>query len=95
MMSGLPVVACDLPEISNVLHMHDCGILVDASDPASIAKGMRQMVSDPAEAKAQGERGYEAASTNYIWNRSASVLRELYMRVLEEKLQSPPVGDTQ
>ena len=95
MMSGLPVVACDLPEISYVLHRHDCGILVDASDPASIAKGMRQMVSDPAQAAAQGERGYEAASTNYIWNRSASVLRELYMRVLEEELQSPPVGDTQ
>ncbi len=95
MMSGLPVIACDLPEISSVVHRHDCGVLVNASDPASIANGMRQMVSDPAEVKAKGKRGYEAASTNYIWNRSATVLHELYMRVLEEELQSPPVGDTQ
>ncbi len=94
MMSGLPLIACDLPEISSVLHRHDCGILVDASDPASIAKGIRQMVSDPAEARAQGERGNKAASAYYTWNKSASVLRELYMRVLEEELQSPPVGDT-
>ncbi len=95
MMSGLPVIACDLPEISTVINRHGCGILVDSSDPPSIANGIRQMASDPVEAKAQGERGYDAASTDYIWNQSARILRELYMRVLEEELHSLPVGDTQ
>lgn len=95
MMSGLPVIACDLPEIANVINMHDCGVLVDASDPVSIADGMRREALDPVEAKARGERGYEAASTFYTWSRSAETLKELYSRVLGEALSTRPENGEQ
>lgn len=90
MMAGLPVIACDLPEIASVINKHDCGVLVDASDPASIADAMRRTALDPAEAKARGVRGYEAARTFYTWNKSAEALKELYSRVLGEAFSIQP-----
>jgi glycosyltransferase involved in cell wall biosynthesis len=94
MMSGLPVIACNLPEISEVIRRHDCGILVDASIPESIAEGMRQLAANPGEARRMGEQGCKAASANYTWNRSASALLALYSRVTGENLLSADTGDT-
>ncbi|MBN2587006.1 MAG: glycosyltransferase family 4 protein [Candidatus Fermentibacteraceae bacterium] len=89
MMAGLPVLGCDLPEISRVIESHRCGILVDASDPGSIADGMSRMASDPEQAAAMGRRGYEAARENYTWDRSAQALHSLYSDVLGRELPSP------
>lgn len=83
MMSGLPVLACSLPEISEVIVRHDCGCLIDASDPVSIADGMRKMAADKKEAAKQGKRGYKAARSMYTWDNSAEVLKELYRNVLQ------------
>jgi glycosyltransferase involved in cell wall biosynthesis len=93
MMAGLPILGCDLPEISRVIERHRCGILVDASDPASIADGMRRMAADPEQAAAMGRRGYEAARENYTWDRSATALHGLYSEVLGRVLPSAPAGE--
>jgi glycosyltransferase involved in cell wall biosynthesis len=93
MMAGLPILGCDLPEISRVIERHRCGILVDASDPASIADGMRRMAADPELAAAMGRRGYEAARENYTWDRSATALHCLYSEVLGRVLPSAPAGE--
>ncbi len=82
MMAGLPIVACDLPEIAEVIGKHDCGILVDSSDPSSIASAMRYMAEHPDKARKMGMRGRAAAVENYSWNNAAEVLHRVYSRVL-------------
>jgi glycosyltransferase involved in cell wall biosynthesis len=89
MMSGLPVLASDLPEISEVIREHDCGVLVNASDPVSIMEGMQKIASDPEEAETRGKRGLRAARENYCWRISAESLRKLYSQVLDEEF--PPL----
>jgi glycosyltransferase involved in cell wall biosynthesis len=89
MMSELPVIACDLPEISAVINMHDCGLLVDPSRPESIAEGIREMARDPEKARMQGIRGFKAAREKYTWSTSAHVLWEIYSRILNRELPVP------
>jgi glycosyltransferase involved in cell wall biosynthesis len=81
MMSGLPVVASDLPEIGEVVRKHSSGMLVDASSPESVAEAMREMASDPAEAGRMGESGHRAAVELYTWSVSERILLGLYSAV--------------
>ena len=50
--AGVPVVATDLPGMAEIVRDTGCGVLVDATDPADIARGIRQIVDAPAEARA-------------------------------------------
>jgi len=92
MMAGLPIVACDLPEISAVVRRHRCGVLVDAGDPASIADGMRRVAADPAGAAEMGMNGYLAARDLYTWHNSALTLHGIYQRLLGRRLPLPGPG---
>lgn len=92
MMAGLPIVACDLPEISAVVRKHRCGVLVDAGDPASIAEGMRKVAADPDGAGKMGLSGYLAARNLYTWHNSALTLHGIYQRVLGRPLPLPEPG---
>jgi len=81
MMGSLPILACDLPEITAVISRHSCGITIDASSPEAIARGMIAMASDAAAARAMGERGRGAALRHYTWDSSSEVLLALYGRL--------------
>lgn len=89
MMAGLPIVACDLPEISRVVREHGCGVLVDAEDPASIADGIGRMAANPDDAARMGASGYMAAREHYNWYNSALSLHSIYSRLLESRLPLP------
>ncbi|MCY8039088.1 glycosyltransferase [Bacillus paralicheniformis] len=47
MMAGVPVVACDFPEIRRVIEGEKTGIIVDSHDPDSIAEGVNKLLSAP------------------------------------------------
>ncbi|KAA6450852.1 glycosyltransferase family 4 protein [Bacillus swezeyi] len=47
MMAGVPVVACDFPEIKRVTEGENTGIIVDSHDPDSIAEGVNKLLSAP------------------------------------------------
>lgn len=81
MMASIPVIACDLPETGEVLSAHDCGLTVDAEDPAAIARAMEELASDRERAAAAGLRGRAAALKNYTWDRAERTLLELYFRL--------------
>lgn len=78
MMSSIPILSCDLPEIASVLAEHGSGVAVDASDPSVIARAMLRMAENPAAAAEMGRRGREAAASSYTWSRSEEVLLRLY-----------------
>jgi len=81
MMAGIPVLACDLPEIARVVNKHGCGVTVDPSDPEAVARAMMDMAADPGEARRMGERGRAAAMEFYTWDVSARRLLYLYSRL--------------
>lgn len=85
MMSSLPILSCDLPEIAFVLAEHECGTVVDASDPSAIAEAMRSMAEDPQGAALMGSRGRAASTIRYTWASSAEVLRGLYSSMSEDR----------
>ncbi len=68
MMVGIPVVASDLPDMARVVHETRAGTLIlDPSDPASIAAAIRALIDGPEPLPQVGERGRVAALARYNW----------------------------
>ena len=75
MREGVPVLAPDFCiEIKRVVEEADCGILVDATDPRSIADALLRLLGDPQEARRLGRNGRNAVETTYNWQTEAKKL---------------------
>ncbi|MFO6497725.1 glycosyltransferase [Bacillus sp. z60-11] len=66
MMAGVPVVACDFPEIKKVVQKEKTGIIVDSHDPSSIAEGVNHLLANPM-LRSELSRNCEKASEIYNW----------------------------
>ncbi len=83
MAAGVPVVASDLPGFRSVVPGVGCGVLVDPTDPAAIAAGIRELLDrGPDGLRETGERGRAAAHATYNWDEQMRVLDEVYARLL-------------
>jgi len=81
--AGVPVVASDLPGMAAVVRETGCGVLVDPTSPADIARGIRSVLElPPAEREALKERCRAAARTTYNWESQVGILLALYGRLL-------------
>jgi glycosyltransferase involved in cell wall biosynthesis len=78
MAAGIPVVASNFPQVRAIVEGAACGVVVDTTRPSAIAKGIREVLADPAEGVAMGARGRAAVADRYNWESSAGVLREVY-----------------
>lgn len=79
MMSEVPVVACNFPEIKRVVDDNEVGISIDPHDPKEIAKAVNIMVEDPKK------RNYYSANcknarTKYNWEIEEKSLLEVYRK---------------
>ncbi|RWZ59079.1 glycosyltransferase [Halobacillus fulvus] len=66
MMSGIPVVACDFPEISKVVQGEGTGVCVDSHDHESIAEGVNYILSNP-EKREEMVRNCHSAKHKFNW----------------------------
>ncbi len=82
MSAGLPVIASDFPLWRTVIRDHQCGILVNPSDPNSITEAIDRLVNAPDEARMMGERGRAAVKARFNWAIEESVLLSFYRRLL-------------
>lgn len=83
MMSGVPVVAADLPEMARIVTETGCGVLCDPTDPAAIAAALRAVLDAPAEERgAIRERALTAARQTYHWGAQSGALLALHRRLL-------------
>jgi len=83
MSAGVPVVASDLPGFRSVVPVVGCGALVDPTDPAAIARGIRSLLDlGPEGLRAMGDRGLAAAHATYNWEAQFEVLDGVYARLL-------------
>lgn len=74
---GVPIVVNDLPEIRRIVNDIGFGIVTDCSDPASIAKAIQELVSDPERYRQMRDRA-RAAAPKYSWeHEEATILSAL------------------
>jgi glycosyltransferase involved in cell wall biosynthesis len=81
--AGVPVVASDLPGMAAIVRETGIGVLVDPTDPADIARGLRAIMDASPEVRA-GYRGsaLAAARGRYAWAAQVDRLAALYARLL-------------
>jgi glycosyltransferase involved in cell wall biosynthesis len=78
MASGTPVVTSNVSSLPEVVG--DAAILIDPYEAASIAEGIRKIVTDPALRADLVARGL-ARAREYSWERSARRIWEIYEEV--------------
>ena len=81
MAAGVPVVASDLPGMAPIVAETGCGVLVDPTSPAAIARAIGGLLADPEAAAAMGRRGHAAAQGTYSWEHQLAVLLAEYGRL--------------
>lgn len=67
MAKGLPVVAPDLPPIREVMEDRKTGRVFPADDMAAMRTCLEELLADPAEARALGERAKEHVREHLTW----------------------------
>jgi glycosyltransferase involved in cell wall biosynthesis len=84
MAAGIPVVASDFPLWRDIICSAGCGLLVDPFNVHQIADAIEQLVRNPDEAEAMGQRGRKAAEENFSWAHEEQVLLSFYASLLKE-----------
>ena len=76
-LSGLPVIASDFPEMSRVIRRFSLGEVFDPSDPRDIARAARAVLENPEQLRDM-KRNTRAASETYNWENESRKLVQLY-----------------
>ncbi len=82
MSAGIPVIASDFPLWREIIDNVGCGLLADPLNPSAIADAISQVLENPAEARAMGQRGREAVEQTYNWDVESAKLIQLYEKLL-------------
>lgn len=81
MACGLPVVSTCSGGIPEIVKHGRTGLLVSRDDVGELARGIQQLLDDPALARAMGEAGRRRVLERFTWNASARHLIDLIERV--------------
>lgn len=84
MAAGIPVIASNFPNISEIVKEADCGILIDPTDAEDVADAIVYLMEHPAEAKRMGDNGRGAIEEKYNWAKMEEKLFELYGEMINE-----------
>ena len=80
---GRPVVATRIGGIPEGIN-EETGILVDAKDVSSLAKGIGELIEDKSKREKMGKRGREIVEENFTWKKSAIKLRRIYEKLIRQ-----------
>lgn len=81
MLAGIPVIASNFPLWDTIITKYNCGVLVDPSDDAEIAKASIELLNNEEHAQAMGERGKQAVLEFFNWEQESIKLVEFYRKV--------------
>lgn len=81
MFCGLPVVVSDFPELRKVVESAKCGLIVDSTDPKSIAKAFEFLLLNQDEAKQMGLRGKKAMESEFGYHIDLARLESFLQKI--------------
>lgn len=76
-MSGVPVIGSDFPEIRKIVQGEQVGIVVDSHDPTAIAAGVNTLLADSALHETLRENCFRVREI-YNWEREKAIFLEIY-----------------
>lgn len=82
-----PVLASKLPEVAGIVEEYDVGITLDEPRPESIARAVREMVSDRKRME-KWQENCKIAAQSLCWENEREVLREVYASAARESHSS-------
>lgn len=83
--SGTPVVAADNVGFRQVIRGDVPGRFVPPHDPVELARGLAEVLDDPARAEDIARRGRIAVEAEFDWPRVTDRIEEIYLEVLDSK----------
>ena len=92
MASGKPVVASNIPGVSELVRDGETGFLVPPSDHRGLAQALQNLLDDSITAKRMGEAGRAVAKTRYTWDKVTDDFVRLYD--VDGKSDLPRAGET-
>lgn len=81
MAAGLPVIVSEGTWVAQYVREKGIGFVIDDLDPSSVARALRQVLDDPAEARRMGARGRAIVEDSLNWGAAAERLRVAYGRL--------------
>ncbi len=79
---GTPVVASHNIDNEMIIGNHNCGLLVDPTNPVEIARAVNELLSEPATREEMGVRGRALVQRQFTWRTSVEALDGLYERLV-------------
>lgn len=79
-MSGIPVIGSDFPEIRKIVLGEEVGIVVDSHDPMAIAAAVNKLLANPELREKYSENCYRAREI-YNWEQEKAHFLEIYKEV--------------
>ena len=86
---GTPVIGSNSGAIPDVIG--GAGLIVPERDPSALADAIRSLMQGPTQREAMGQRGLQAAGTQYTWEAVAKCMHGIYSTLLA---RGPRVGVT-
>jgi glycosyltransferase involved in cell wall biosynthesis len=87
LMIGCPMVATRVGGMIDAVRDGETGVLVNASDPSDLARGIVELLRQPERAQALGQAGRRLMLDRFTLNRSVNDLTNLYQSLLSEAQQ--------
>ena len=88
MACGVPVVASAVGGLSDTVVDQETGLLVPPRDPGALARGLDQLLADPAKRAAFGAAGARRARRDYSWAQVAARTESVYQRLAAGRRQA-------
>jgi glycosyltransferase involved in cell wall biosynthesis len=86
-LAGLPIVACSVRGVVDVVKDGETALLVRPRNPVALAGAVRRLLSHPAEGARLGAAASRRAQNSYSIEHSISALYDVYDRLLEARSQ--------
>jgi glycosyltransferase involved in cell wall biosynthesis len=83
MAAGVPAIASDFAGWRALVEDNRCGLCVDPTEPAAVARAIRWILEHPREADDMGRNGRRAAERAFRWEPEAHKLAALYAELLD------------
>lgn len=86
MASGVPVLASNLPALSELITDGENGHLIASDNVSDWAEAIEKLMLNPENAELMGKSGREFVLANRTWEQNASSVVEVYERVINKAL---------